>query len=238
MNRRTFLSSISSITLTSYITQTQTQTENESETSTESKCIVRGHTYSALSEPDSDPDFTVSGKKDVNVYWMPESYFDDKGHHFARAIADLNGSIITLNKKYIEEIDDYVLLHELAHSLGYQHGDGGIVNSDVALYENTGDRDQSQTELAESTTDVGNSFDAYDIYTAWDVVTLGVLGTEFAQDNMLVTELGTAGQRFASSRSIEDMLIKNSHNGFGGQFDSGLQADSTNVYAGQFYKSH
>jgi hypothetical protein len=169
---------------------------------------------------------------------MPESYFDDKGYHFARGVANLNGSIITLNNKYIDDMDDYVLLHELAHSLGYRHGDGGIVDIDVALYENTGDRDRSQTELAESTTDVGDSFNAYDIYTAWDIDTLGDLGTEFAQDNMLVTELGTAGQRFASSSPIEDMHIKNSHNGFGGQFDSGPQPDSTNVYAGQFYKSH
>lgn len=74
------------------------------------------------------------------------------------------------------------------------------------------------------------------LHEQWDVETLGELGSEFAQDNLFVDELGTAGKRFASNSSIEDLHIRNSHNGFGGVYDSGPQADSDNVYAGRFYK--
>lgn len=230
MRRRTFLSMASSTIATSYVLSSSTASNNEENSDW---CVSITDKASQLANPSDEPDFVVSGEKDVEVYWKSQEYFDERGYFFSYGVSNVGGSLIILNKGRLEEINDYVLTHELAHSLGYRHGDGGIVNTDTALF-NTGDR--TGDTLEESTKDVGNSFDAYEVYKRWNIETLGILGTEFAQDNLLVTELGKAGQRFASNSSVEDLHIKNSHNGFGGKYDSGLQTDSDNVYAGRFYK--
>jgi len=106
----------------------------------------------------------------------------------------------------------------------------------VALSADTGDRDG--TELADPTRDVADSFDAYDIYEEWGVETLGELGVAFAGDDLLMTELGTAGQRFAANSDVKDIHIEHSHDGFGGEFDAGPQPESDNIHAGRFYKSY
>lgn len=199
-------------------------------------CITTSTDTSPLSFPDRDPNFVVSGSKDINIYWVSQDFFDDRGYFFAHALADINGNTIALNKGNKNDIDDYTLLHELAHSLGYRHGEGGIVNTDVALFNNTGDRNGKS--LKQSTKDVGNSFNAYTIYTEWDINSLGNLGSEFAADDLILSELGEAGKRFASTSSIEDLHIDNSHNGMGGIYNSGHQEDPRNIYAGRFYKSH
>jgi hypothetical protein len=230
MNRRTFLSVASGAMVTPHTLNSTTSSDNEENSDW---CASISDDASQLANPSGEPDFIVSGEKDVEVYWKPQEYFDERGYFFSYAVSNVGGSLITLNKGRLEEINDYVLLHELAHSLGYRHGDGGIVNTDTAL-RNTGDR--MGNGLKKSTKDVGNSFDAYRIYNQWGVETLGELGVEFAQDNLLVTELGKAGERFASNSSVEDLHIRNSHNGFGGKYDSGLQPNSNNVYAGRFYK--
>jgi len=183
-----------------------------------------------------EPAFTVTGTKTVDVFWRGQGFFDERGHFFARALGSVGGDTIVLNRDERGEIDDYTLLHELAHTLGYRHGSGGIVNSDVALSADTGDRDG--TELADPTRDVADSFDGYDIYEEWGVETLGDLGVAFAGDDLLVSELGTAGQRFAANSDVEDIHIKHSHDGFGGEFDAGPQPGSENVHAGRFYKSY
>jgi hypothetical protein len=230
MNRRTFLSVASGVMVTPHALNSTTSSDNEENSDW---CASISDNASQLANPSGEPDFIVSGEKDVEVYWKPQEYFDERGYFFSYAVSNVGGSLITLNKGRRAEINDYVLTHELAHSLGYRHGDGGIVNTDTALSD-TGDR--TGDTLEESTKDVGNSFDAYEVYERWDVGVLGDLGVEFAQDNLLVTELGKAGQRFASNSSVEDIHIRNSHNGFGGKYDSGPQPKSKNVYAGRFYK--
>jgi len=231
MNRRKYLSVIISSQLSVPLLRKSKQYSTEES----DWCITTSTDTSALSFPDTDPDFTVLGSKNVDVYWKSQDFFDARGYFFAHAVANVGGTTIALNKGNSQYIDDYVILHELAHSLGYRHGDGGIVNTDVALFEDNGDR--SGDTLQSPTKDVGRSFDAYDIYSEWDVETLGKLGASFAQNNLLVSELGEAGKRFASNSTIEDIHIKNSHNGFGGIHDTTIKSNPTNVYAGHFYKS-
>jgi len=247
MYRRTFLSSITAsvVAVSPVPTRFKSDTESESEVrsgtepewcATEDQSETGSGSESTQPLASGDPAFTVTGTKPVEVYWRGQSFFDERGHFFARALGSVDGDTIVLNRDEQGEIDDYALLHELAHTLGYRHGDGGIVNSDVALSPDTGDRDG--TELAGPTRDVADSFEAYDIYEEWDVETLGELGARFAGDGLLVTELGTAGRRFAANSDVEDIHIKHSHDGFGGEFDAGPQPGSENVHAGRFYKSN
>jgi hypothetical protein len=232
MNRRKYLSGIIASQLSIPLIRKSKQYSTEES----DWCITTSTDTSALSFPNRDPDFVVSGSKDVNVYWVSQDFFDDRGYFFAYALAGINGNIIALNKAKKKDIDDYALLHELAHSLGYRHGDGGIVNTNVALFNNTGDR--TGKSLEQSTKEVGNSFNSYTIYTEWDINSLGNLGSEFAADDLILSELGEAGKRFASTSSIEDLHIDNSHNGMGGMYNTGNKEDPRNIYAGRFYKSH
>lgn len=243
MHRRTFLSSIAgsvSIAASPIPVLFNSDTESGSESGSDPEWCATEHKSESESGPgqplaSGDPAFTVSGTKSVDVFWRGQEFFDKRGYFFARALGSVDGDTIVLNRDEQGEIDDYALLHELAHTLGYRHGDGGIVNSDVALSPDTGDRDG--TELAGPTRDVADSFEAYDIYEEWDVETLGELGARFAGDGLLVTELGTAGRRFAANSDVEDIHIKHSHTGFGGVFAVGPQPGSDNVHAGRFYKS-
>jgi len=243
MNRRTFLSSVGAVVSVLASARGGVKpspgSRSESGSGSESEwCATEHKTESESAQPlaSGDPAFTVSGTKPVDVFWRGQEFFDERGHFFARALGSIDGDTIVLNRDERGEIDDYGLMHELAHTLGHRHGDGGIVNSDVALFSDNGDRDG--TELADPTRDVADSFDGYDIYEEWDVETLGELGVAFAGDDLLVTELGTAGERFAANSDVEDIHIKHSHAGFGGAFDAGPQPGSENIHAGRFYKSH
>ena len=242
-HRRTFLSSVAaSVTVVAspIPVRSEPDTESGSGSGSDMEWCATEHKSESESEPaqplaSGEPAFTVSGTKPVDVFWRGQEFFDKLGYPFARALGSVGGDTAVLNRDDRGDIDDYTLLHELAHTLGYRHGDGGIVDSDVALFSDAGDRDG--TELAGPTRDVADSFDAYDIYEEWDVETLGELGAAFAGDGLLVTELGTAGQRFAANSDVEDIHIKHSHTGFGGVFDAGPQPGSDNIYAGRFYKS-
>lgn len=243
MHRRTFLSSVAasvSVSVVASPISVRSEPDTESGSGSDAEWCATEHKSESESGPgqplaSGDPAFTVSGTKSVDVFWRGQEFFDKRGYFFARALGSVDGDTIVLNRDEQGEIDDYALLHELAHTLGYRHGDGGIVNSDVALSPDTGDRDG--TELAGPTRDVADSFEAYDIYEEWDVETLGELGARFAGDGLLVTELGTAGRRFAANSDVEDIHIKHSHAGFGGVFAVGPQPGSDNVHAGRFYKS-
>jgi hypothetical protein len=244
MHRRPFLSSVATAAAT-VASPISVRSVSESESESESDSRAEWCATEAQSEPESnptqplasgDPAFTVSGRKSVDVFWRGQEFFDKRGHFFARALGSVGGDTIVLNSDERAEIDDYSLLHELAHTLGYRHGDGGIVDSDVALFSDNGDRDG--TELAEPTRDVADSFDGYGIYEEWGIETLGELGVAFAGDDLLVTELGTAGERFAANSDVEDIHIEHSHDGFGGEFDAGPQPGSDNIHAGRFYKSY
>jgi len=247
MHRRTFLSSTTAsvVAVSPIPTRSESDTESESEVgsgsepewcATEDQSESGSESESAQPLASGDPAFTVSGTNPVDVFWRGQEFFDKRGYFFARALGSVGGDAVVLNRDERTEIDDYALLHELAHTLGYRHGDGGIVNSDVAVFSDTGDRDG--TELADPTRDVADSFDAYDIYEEWDVETLGDLGVAFAGDDLLMTELGTAGERFAANSDVEDIHIKHSYDGFGGVFDAGPQPGSENIHAGRFYKSY
>jgi len=229
MNRRRFLTSVGAAAVTAVVGKQQ-----EQEQSGPDRCVAIDSDTAPFSVPSDDADFVVSGEQDVDVFWRDQQFFNELGYVTAQAIARVGGLTIILNEDKQAFIDDYILLHELAHCRGYHHGDGGIVDTNTAWFA-TGDK--TGGKLAESTEEVGNSFDAYDIYSEWDVETLGELGGEFAGGDLLVTELGTAGQRFASDSDDEDLHIKHSHEGFGGEYDAGPQPESDNVYAGQFYKA-
>jgi len=247
MNRRTFLSSVGTAVSVlasarggikpSHDSRSDSGSGSEPEwCATKHKSESGSGSGSAQPLASGDPAFTVSGTKPVDVFWRGQEFFDERGYFFARALGSVGGNTIVLNRDERTEIDDYALLHELAHTLGYRHGDGGIVSSDVALFSGRGDRDG--TKLADPTRDVADSFDAYGIYEEWDVEALGELGVAFAGDDLLMTELGTAGERFAANSDVEDIHIKHSHDGFGGVFDAGPQPGSENIHAGRFYKSH
>ena len=236
VQRRRFLELIATASVTSGITGMSSSTnKTDTEVTDDDRCVVNTDTTSALSDTASKSTFTGSGTKDVDVFWESGGFFSAIGHKYAYATAHLGGSVIKLNERYADQITDYTLLHELAHTLGYEHGDGGIVNLSTAIYTGA-EGDKGGRTLEQSTTDVGESFDAYDVYTDWDVTTLGELGASFAQEELLIGELGTAGNRFAANSTIEDVHITHSHDGFGGKFSSGPQSDSSNVYAGRFYK--
>jgi len=223
MHRRTFLSSVTATVGTIATSPIPVRSKSDTESGSGSEpewCATEPQTESESAQPlaSGDPAFSVSGTKPVDVFWRDQEFFDKRGYFFARALGSVGGNTIVLNRDERTDVDDYSLLHELAHTLGYRHGDGGIVNSDVALFAGRGDRDG--TKLADPTRDVADSFDAYDIYESWDIETLGKLGVAFAGDDLLVTELGTAGERFAANSDVEDIHIRHSHAGFGGEFDA------------------
>jgi len=232
MNRRKYLSTVASLSVIPTLSQKK-HSDND-DTSESNRCVTINDNTAPFRVPSDDADFVVSGEPDVNVYWKSQQFFNELGYITAQAIARVGGLNIILNEDKQEFIDDYILLHELAHCRGYHHGDGGIVDTNTAWFP-SGDR--TGTTLEESTREVANSYDAYEIYSEWDIDTLGTLGTEFAQDRLTVNALGTAGKRVASNSNIEDLHIKHSHNGFGSIYDSGPQPDFDNIYAGQFYKS-
>jgi hypothetical protein len=193
--------------------------------------------------PTSDePDFTVtvpnSSTDPVGIYWRPESDFTDLGVPFAYAYATLGGETIYLNSSEQSVIDHYTLLHELAHSLGYQHGDGGIVDTDVALFSDTGDR-SSGGGLAASTRDVAQTFTGLRHIDSgeWGVETLGDLGADFAAGATGISQLGIAGSEFAmaDSKQREEVYFADDYDGFGGRFTPGYRDDATNILTGRYY---
>jgi hypothetical protein len=190
--------------------------------------------------PTDDPDFVVddSAAKSVNVYWRPGSVFADLGFPFARGYATIGGETIYLNSGAQSEINHYTVLHELAHSLGYRHGDGGVVDPDVALFADTGDRSPGGG-LAASTRDVAQTFTGlrHIDSSEWDVETLGDLGSDFAAGGTGISQLGIAGQAFAMAdgQQREEVYFTDSYGGFGGRFETGYRDDAANVLTGRYY---
>jgi hypothetical protein len=191
----------------------------------------------ALQTPPGDPSFTVTGEKSVSVYWQSGEYFKRNGLVGAQGVANLGGDLILLNRAQADSIDDYILLHELAHSLGFRHGDDdGIVDTDVALWPDRGDKAPTTDRLAPSTQAVASAFDAYRWIPSWDRDTLTYLRSEFDSGATGFKQLSRAALEFAAASVDEELYISHSHNGLGGVHDAGFQPTSDIVHAGQFYK--
>jgi hypothetical protein len=206
-------------------------------------CISELQNAGAPLDPPNKPDFTVSATADnsvppVEVHWREKSVFADLGHPFAYGYAEIGGETIYLNSGEQSEIDHYVLLHEIAHALGYRHGDGGVVDTDVALFPNTGDR-SPDGGLAEPTRDVAQTFTGLQHIDSgeWDVSILGDLGTDFASEETGISQLGIGGEEFATVETgqREDLYFEDDYDGFGGRFTPGYQSDATNILTGRFY---
>jgi hypothetical protein len=130
------------------------------------------------------------------------------------------------------------VLHELAHSLGYRHGDGGVVDPDVALFADTGDRSPGGG-LAASTRDVAQTFTGLRHIDSgeWGISTLGDLGSDFAAGGTGISQLGLAGSEFAVSETQqrEEVYFDSDYDGFGGRFETGYRDDAANILTGRYY---
>jgi hypothetical protein len=209
-------------------------------------CVTETPSAAAPLTPTDDPDFVVesadsgagSATTPVEVHWRPESEFADLGFPFAYAFATVGGETVYLNSGAESEIDHYTLLHELAHSLGYRHGDGGVVNTDVALFPSTGDRSPGG-ELAASTRDVAQTFARLRHIDSgeWGVETLADLGADFAAGGTGISQLGIAGGEFAMAdgQQREEVYFESDYDGFGGRFESGYRENQETVLTGRYY---
>jgi hypothetical protein len=247
MHRRNFLSTVGGAVFMSGVLatgHTTADSDEEDDDDSDKWCISEVRSEDAGDgaplTPTDDPDFVVDGSaaKSINVHWRPESVFADLGFPFAHAYAIIGGEIIYLNSGAHSEINHYTLLHELAHSLGYRHGDGGIVNTDVALFADTGDR-SPDGELAASTRDVAQTFAGLRHIDSgeWDVETLGDLGSDFAAGGTGISQLGIAGSEFAMAdgQQREEVYFESDYDGFGGRFETGYRDDAANVLTGRYY---
>jgi hypothetical protein len=250
MNRRTFLTSLTSICVpatVNYNSQRNRSRETDTHSNTKStaskeqeenwcESVTTDSNLQPLRTPSDTRSFTVTGSKTVTVYWKPDVFFQEAGFPFAYAVATVAGDEIFLNKSKKSNINEYTILHELAHNLGYEHGDGGIVNTSVALDSTTGDRKTDRKSLNDVTIDVATSFNGYNHITDWDIETLGTIGTDFAQGNTGIEQLSTTGKLFATVSPREDIYITTSHNGFGGVYEDTYNPNPENIYIGHFYK--
>jgi hypothetical protein len=246
MHRRNFLSTVGGAILTSggLATGHSTADNDGGDDDSDKWCIAESNAADvddgAPLTPTDDPDFVVDGSaaKSINVHWRPEATFADLGFPFAHGYATIGGETIYLNSGAQSEINHYTLLHELAHNLGYRHGDGGVVDPDVALFANTGDRSPGG-ELAASTRDVAQTFaglrhiDSGD----WGIGMLGDLGSDFAAGGTGISQLGLAGSEFASpdGQQREEVYFTDSYDGFGGRFKTGYRDGAANVLTGRYY---
>jgi hypothetical protein len=244
MRRRNFLSTVGGALLTSgvFATGDSAADSDAEDDGSDQWCIAESDTGDAGAPltPTTDPDFVVDGSaaKSINVHWQPEAIFADLGVPFAYAYAAIGGETIYLNSGAQSRVDHYTLLHELAHSLGYRHGDGGVVNSDVALFANTGDRSPGEG-LAASTRDVAQTFAGLRHIDSggWDVEILGDLGSDFAAGGTGISQLGIAGSEFAMAdgQQREEIYVTDSYDGFGGRFETGYRDDAANILTGRYY---
>lgn len=183
-----------------------------------------------------EPTFVAAGvDKDVRFYWRPSEYFADIGYPDVLAVAVINGDQVSLNADRRPDIDDYVILHELAHTLGYRHEDDrGIVQPITALLSQVGDR-PPEVPLKESTNDVVSSFQAY-AKMEWTADDLGVVTNAYGEGETRAAQLGHAVTQFGLSGSAATgAYIKHSFDGFGGRFKPGWRPNPENVLAGHFY---
>jgi hypothetical protein len=154
---------------------------------------------------------TADSLSDVTIYWVTGDVFDNKGFPFARGLALLNGDKILLNDTYKQFIGTLTLHHELAHCLGFQHGDGGIVN----LSNSQGPRNdhKSGVSLAKSTKGVAQVFEGFR-YFSWDISDLGYAGRLYSSGELTLRQLGYGGRKYASSG--DDVLYTTDFDMFGG----------------------
>lgn len=192
-----------------------------------------------IDEPPTAPlgdneSFTVTGSKDVHIHWRSNDWFGEQGYKDAIALGIVNGTQSYLNKSRIDDINDYVVMHELAHNLGYRHGDDDGIVAPLTAQLHVGDKD-ANVPLADSTRDVVASFDAYQLMDEWTADELGEITTAFAAGETKAVQLGHAVTKFASGDAPSGAFIRHSCDGFGGEFASGYRVNPEHVFAGHFY---
>jgi hypothetical protein len=99
--------------------------------------------------------YTVSGEKDVDVY------FCDGG--FSEGVVGesvLGGDVIRVDRGEVGSYEGVILVHELGHSLGYGHEVGGVMDESP-------EEPYNEESLSEVEMDIVNSFDGF-VFVDWD----------------------------------------------------------------------
>jgi len=229
MNRRAYIQSAAASCTVLSLSVSQASADDSEDDELDCHTIE-----SDIAEFSPDPDFIVSGEKSVRAYWKDNEWFAEFGYGGTAAVGVINGSKIVFNNDEKDSITDDVVMHELAHTLGYRHGDDeGIVDT-FTPHRPVNDKQEDQ-ELYPSTRDVATTFDPYLYCDEWSAATLGEIGQAFASGETKSTQLGYAATAFAMSDHVDGVYYKHSFNGIGGKFTPGYQPDPEHTYSGHFY---
>jgi len=171
-------------------------------------------------------------KKDgVEVYWTDGDVFDEYDYPFAHALALVGGDTILLNDVYRAVIGHRTLLHELSHSFGYRHGDGGVMNIKMDG-EDAEDMDPD-TPPAEPTRVPADNCAGFEVLD-WSASALGTVVTAFGQGKLPASRLGYGVTKYASN-GASDVLYTSSFNDFGGVKATDSAYGRLRMTVGYFY---
>jgi hypothetical protein len=173
----------------------------------------------AFRPPSSDPSFIIpaDGRPDVRIHWRDPEWFGTRGAGFAVGLGNIGGEDIALNFSYANSRNDWlhILMHELAHSLGYTHQDSGI-----ASYGYGGAEDFSSDQpLADSTRDVAKTFDGFR-YMDWTIKDLSRLAGEYSKSKLGIGQLCHGALRYAGDSKITGCYFEDEFEQFGGVIEN------------------
>jgi hypothetical protein len=171
------------------------------------------------------PDFIVAGINtsgesiEVPVYWKGQAEFERIGNGYGNAIGLAFGGNreekIWLNESYKDKVDQTIVVHEFGHIIGYGHIDGTIMGPSLF----TMDDYYEKTELTETTRDVIYRINGAKImdWSTNEVIMLGNVASDFAQNKADITTLNIAANRYAGYLdSYDSVYFRTTWNNYGG----------------------
>jgi hypothetical protein len=187
-----------------------------------------------ISTSRGEPDFVASGSgAPVSAYWRSAEWFQDTLGSTPVAAAVIGGTEMFFNSDRESEVTDDVIAHELAHSLGFRHGDDRGIVQPLTVGFTVGDKSPNEA-LKESTREVATTFDAY-AYMEWTAADLGVVTTVYGGGDTRAVQVGHASTKYGEESDKTGMFFMSSFDGHGGRVTPGYRSDPDRIYTGHFY---
>jgi hypothetical protein len=161
--------------------------------------------------------FLIDGNPSVEASWCSDTHFIPNTYAHQ---ANQNGTeIIHMNEDMFSEPNGLVqpiLLHEIAHAQGYDHGDGGVVNTTGQSGFISADWRENGT-LHPTTKDVVRNVDGYKLITTNEDILWMVNKLNNDPDSGITNlEMLTAVNEM--NRNHEMVIVTDSYNQYGGQY--------------------
>jgi len=184
--------------------------------------ILAGFTVPTPGAPDKDG---------IEVFWTGSDVFDQKGYPFAYALSLVGGDTILLNDAMRQLIGHRALLHELSHSFGHRHGDGGIMN--IKMEQADAADMASDVDLASPTREPAAKCAGFAVLN-WSASALGRVVTAYGKGLLPASRLGYAVTKYGKS-GASDLLYTSSFNDFGGYKRTDAAYSRLRMTTGHFY---